>query len=81
MWKKFNDGWFTYYVNTETGERKFTLEDDDMKDPYMELYESISKAITKLSNMIAWLAKHTLTVSEYTEFADKFTEKKDEQHE
>lgn len=27
---KFNDGWFTYYVNTETGEKKFELEEGDI---------------------------------------------------
>jgi hypothetical protein len=26
MWRKFNDGWFTYYYNTETGEKKFRLD-------------------------------------------------------
>jgi hypothetical protein len=29
-WKKFNDGWFTYYYNTETGERKFRLDENDV---------------------------------------------------
>ena len=24
-----NDGWFTYYVNVQTGERKFKIEDND----------------------------------------------------
>lgn len=28
---KFNDGWFTYYVNTETGEKKFELEEGDIE--------------------------------------------------
>lgn len=27
---KFNDGRFTFYVNTETGEKKFELEDGDI---------------------------------------------------
>ena len=26
---QINDGWFTYYVNVETGEKKFTLTDED----------------------------------------------------
>lgn len=30
FWKKFNDGWFTYYYNIETGERKFRLDDNDV---------------------------------------------------
>lgn len=28
-WYEFNDGWFTYYVNTETGEKKLELDDGD----------------------------------------------------
>ena len=30
---KVNDGWFTYYVNVETGERKFQLEPGDIEVP------------------------------------------------
>ena len=30
-WYEFNDGWFTYYVNTLTGEKKFELEDGDIE--------------------------------------------------
>ena len=30
-WYKYNDGWFTYYINIETGEKKFTLEDGDFE--------------------------------------------------
>lgn len=30
-WYKFNDGWFTYYVNTLTNEKKFELEDGDIE--------------------------------------------------
>lgn len=26
---EWNDGWFTYYVNQETGEKKFELEEGD----------------------------------------------------
>jgi len=29
MWRKFYDGWFEYYYNIETGERKFKLEPSD----------------------------------------------------
>lgn len=33
-WYEVNDGWFTYYINTRTGERKFTLDDGDVEvDP------------------------------------------------
>ena len=28
---KFNDGYFTYYVNTLTGEKKFELEEGDVE--------------------------------------------------
>ena len=34
MWKKFDDGWFTYYYNIETGERKFELEPGDIEVEY-----------------------------------------------
>ena len=27
---KFSDGWFTYYVNVKTGNKKFSLDKDDM---------------------------------------------------
>ena len=28
---KFNDGFFTYYVNKATGEKKFTLDEGDVE--------------------------------------------------
>ena len=31
MWRKFNDGWFTYYVNVVTGRKKFKLEPGDFE--------------------------------------------------
>ena len=30
MWRRFSDGWFTYYYNIDTGERKFELEPGDV---------------------------------------------------
>ena len=27
---KIDDGWFTYYVNVETGDKKFKLDKDDI---------------------------------------------------
>lgn len=30
-WYKVNDGWFTYFVNKKTGEKKFALEDGDVE--------------------------------------------------
>lgn len=47
-----------------------------MKDPYEKVWENIGKSLTKLSNMINWLAKQTLSVKEYMEFVDEFTENK-----
>lgn len=33
-WFLVNDGWFTYYINKRSGERKFTLEAGDVEvDP------------------------------------------------
>ena len=29
-WYEINDGWFTYYANKATGEKKFELEDGDI---------------------------------------------------
>ena len=26
---KYNDGWFIYFINTETGEKKYNIDDDD----------------------------------------------------
>lgn len=31
---KFSDGWFTYYVNKATGEKKFQLDPDDVEVDY-----------------------------------------------
>lgn len=27
---QFSDGWFTYYINVETGDKKFSLDKDDV---------------------------------------------------
>ena len=37
MWKKFYDGWFEYYYNIKTGERKFKLEPGDKLVDYITL--------------------------------------------
>lgn len=29
-WRKTEDGWFDFYINTKTGEKKFELEDGDI---------------------------------------------------
>lgn len=31
-WKRFNDGWFTYFYNVETGEKKYILDPDDVEE-------------------------------------------------
>ena len=30
-WRKFSDGWFTYYINVTTGEKKLNLEEGDIE--------------------------------------------------
>lgn len=47
-----------------------------MKDPYLKLAEDINKTITKLANMIDFVAKRTMTTKDYLEFMDEFAEKK-----
>ena len=47
-----------------------------MKDPYLKLAEDINKTITKLANMIDFVAKRTMTTKDYMEFVDEFAEKK-----
>jgi hypothetical protein len=34
QWYEWDDGWFTYYVNIDTGEKKFELEEGDELIPY-----------------------------------------------
>ena len=31
VWKKFYDGWFEYYYNVNTGEKKFKLDASDLE--------------------------------------------------
>ena len=52
-----------------------------MGDPYQKVFEDIVKGFGKFRDMILWIAQHTLTVTDYKEFMDKFTEKKEEEHE
>ena len=35
---QMNDGWFTYYVNISTGEKKFKLDNDDILIDYHPAY-------------------------------------------
>lgn len=30
-WYKWNDGWFEYYINANTGEKKLQLEEGDIE--------------------------------------------------
>lgn len=30
-WKKYYDGWFEYYYNLDTGEKKFKLDKEDLE--------------------------------------------------
>ncbi len=48
-----------------------------MKDPYQKVFEDISKALAKHSEMIVWIAKRTLSAKEFSEFIDEFAEKTD----
>ena len=45
-----------------------------MNDPYKKFHESIINCLTKLGNMIVWLAKRTLSVRDYMEFVNEFSE-------
>ena len=50
-----------------------------MNDPYEKAWESIGKALSAQSKMILWIAERTLSVKDYIEFVNEFTEKKEEQ--
>lgn len=53
-----------------------------MKDPYAEVFEAIGNAIKKQTDMIVFIAKHTLTVNDYESFIEEFrTDKKDSERE
>lgn len=42
---KFSDGWFTYYVGVDTGEKKFTL--DPETDVEVEAYSNYNTPIQR----------------------------------
>ena len=48
-----------------------------MEDPYKKLYEDLSKALTKLADMIVWVAKRTLSVSEFEQLVKEFEEERE----
>lgn len=53
-----------------------------MKDPYAEVFEAIGNAIKKQTDMIVFIAEHTLTVKDYESFIEEFSQnKKDSERE
>lgn len=53
-----------------------------MEDPYAEVFDEIGNAIKKQTDMIVFIAKHTLTVNDYESFIEKFrSDKKDSKRE
>ena len=46
-----------------------------MKDPYEKVWEEIRKGFALNIKMIKWIAERTLSVKDYQEFIDEFTEK------
>ena len=47
---------------------------DERKDQYEETFKSLEKIINRIFKAIGWLAERTLTVKDYKEFADEFSE-------
>ena len=47
---------------------------DERKDQYEETFISLEKIINRIFKAIGWLAERTLTVKDYKEFADEFSE-------
>jgi len=49
------------------------------KDPYEEVFEEIGNTLKKLSDMVVFVAKHTMTVNDFEDFIEKFrTDKRSE---
>ena len=48
-----------------------------MKDPYEKVWEEIRKGFNLNIEMIKWIAERTLSVKDYKEFIDEFTENHD----
>jgi len=46
-----------------------------MKDPYEKVWKEIRKGFDLNLKMIKWIAERTLSVKDYQEFIDEFTEK------
>ena len=52
-----------------------------MKDPYEKVWEEIRKGFALNIKMIKWIAERTLSVKDYQEFIDEFTEKQNNEDE
>lgn len=48
---------------------------DERKDPYERTFKDIVEYINQVVDMVLWIAKRTLTVKDYTEFYEEFSEK------
>lgn len=53
---RWNDGFFTYYINVETGEKKWKLEKDDIEVPAelddFQEKQRINKQITEIGKLL-----------------------------
>lgn len=47
-----------------------------MKDPYQKAFDQVAEALNTLRDMIFELAKRTLTIKEYEEYAETLNKKK-----
>ena len=45
-WRKASDGWFDFYVNIETGEKKLTLDDNDVEEKTPKLDDFYRKTLS-----------------------------------
>lgn len=41
-WYRWCDGWFTYYINVTTGEKKFELDEEDIEISYISKLDDFS---------------------------------------
>lgn len=51
--------------------------DKKAKDPYHKTFKSIEKILVRLSDMIVFVAKRSMSVKEFEEFLHEFSEKDD----
>ena len=43
MWVKTSDGFFTYYRNVKTGERKFRLSEEDVEIDSLDIFDDFGR--------------------------------------